>query len=95
MPRPKAPKKANGTLWNKDINAQQETVDTSSSSAPATPPSEPPPLIREPRKRNPPNYKLKVAILKSLQENYKVDDATLDQIAELFHIFARASVLKL
>ena len=78
----------------KDILAQQETVSSSSSEAVQTPPPEPPPLIREPRKRNPPNYKLKMAILKTLENNYKVDEATLDQVAELFHIFTRASVLK-
>ena len=92
---PRKPTKANGTVWNKDVLAQQETVSSSSSSeAVQTPPPEPPPLVREPRKRNPPNYKLKMAILKTLENNYKVDDATLDQVAELFHIFTRASVLK-
>ena len=96
MPRnPKAPTKANGTVWKTDILAQQETVSSpSSAEAPLTLPPEPPPLVREPRKRNPPNYKLKMAILKTLENNYKVDDATLDQVAELFHIFSRASVLK-
>ena len=44
MPRPKAPTKANGALWNKDISAQQETVDTTSSSAPATPPTRATPI---------------------------------------------------
>ena len=90
MPR----KPTNTTVWKKDILAQQETVSSSSSEAVQTPPPEPTPLIREPRKRNPPNYKLKLALLKTLEENYKVDDATLVQVAELFHIFARASVFK-
>ena len=94
---PRKPTKANGTVWKKDVFAQQETVSSSSSSEAVQtppPPPEPPQLTREPRKRNPPNYKLKLALLKTLEENYKVDDATLDQVAELFHIFARASVLK-
>ena len=91
MPR----KPTNTTVWKKDILAQQETVSSSSSEAVQTPPPpEPPALTREPRKRNPPNYKLKMAILKTLENNYKVDDATLDQVADLFHIFTRASVLK-
>ena len=90
MPR----KPSNTTVWKKDILAQQETVSSSSSGAVQTPPPEPTPLIREPRKRNPPHYKLKMAILKTLENNYKVDEATLDEIAGLFHIFARAAVLK-
>ncbi len=31
-----------------------------------TPPPSPPALVREPKKRNPPNYKLKMGILKTL-----------------------------
>ena len=90
MPR----KPSNTTVWKKDILAQQETVSSSSSEAVQTPPPEPPQLIREPRKSNPQNYKLKMALLKTLENNYKVDEATLDQVAELFHIVSRASVLK-
>ena len=60
---------------------------------PPTPPPSPPTLERQPRKRNPPNYKLKMGILQTLQEKYKVDDAILDEIADLFHIFARASAI--
>ena len=53
---------------------------------PPTPPSSPPPLERVPKKRNPPNYKLKIRLLHLLNEKYKVDDATLVAIADLFHI---------
>ena len=93
---PRKPTKANGTVWNKDVLAQQETVSSSSSSEAV----QPPPTWATPfspgatQKEPPPNYKLKLALLKTLKENYKVDDATLDQVADLFHIFARASVIK-
>ena len=62
---------------------------------PTPPPSPPTPpvLERQPKKRNPPNYKLKMGILNTLQEKYKVEDAVLDEIADLFHIFARASAI--
>ena len=60
---------------------------------PPTPPPSPPTLERQPRKRNPPNYKLKMGILHTLQEKYKVDDAILDETADFFHIFARASAI--
>ena len=53
---------------------------------PPSPPSSPPPLERVPKKRNPPNYKLKIRLLHLLNEKYKVDDATLAAIADLFHI---------
>ena len=53
---------------------------------PPTPPSSPPPLERVPKKRNPPNYKLKIRLLHILSAKYKVDDATLGTIADLFHI---------
>ena len=34
-----------------------------------------------------------MGILHTLQEKYKVEDAVLDEIADLFHIFARASAI--
>jgi len=52
----------------------------------SSPPSSPPPLERVPKKRNPPNYKLKIRLLHILSAKYKVDDATLGAIADLFHI---------
>ena len=51
-----------------------------------SPPPSPPPLERSPKKRNPPNYKLKIRLLHILSAKYKVDDATLGAIADLFHI---------
>ena len=53
---------------------------------PSSPPSSPPPLERVSKKRNPPNYKLKIRLLHILSAKYKVDDATLGAIADLFHI---------
>ena len=57
---------------------------------PPTPPPSPPPtplpLEKVPKKRNPPNYKLKIRLLHLLNEKYKVDDATLVAVADLIHI---------
>ena len=53
---------------------------------PSSPPSSPPPLERVPKRRNPPNYKLKIRLLHILSAKYKVDDATLVAVADLFHI---------
>ena len=87
MPRAKA--KAKETPINEIIVKEEKTPDPT---PPPSPPS-PPVLERQPKKRNPPNYKLKMGILQTLQEKYKVDDAILDEIADLFHIFARASAI--
>ena len=87
MPRAKA--KANETPINQIIVKEEKTPDPT---PPPSPPS-PPVLERQPKKRNPPNYKLKMGILHVLQEKYKVEDAVLDEIADLFHIFARASAI--
>ena len=87
MPRAKA--KAKETPINEIIIKEEKIPDPT---PPPSPPS-PPVLERQPKKRNPPNYKLKMGILQTLQEKYKVDDAILDDIADLFHIFARASAI--
>ena len=87
MPRAKA--KANETPINQIIVKEEKILDPT---PPPIPPS-PPVLERQPKKRNPPNYKLKMGILHILQEKYKVEDAVLDEIADLFHIFARASAI--
>ena len=87
MPRSKA--KAKEIPINEIIVKEEKIPDPT---PPPSPPS-PPVLERQPKKRNPPNYKLKMGILHTLQEKYKVDDAILDEIADLFHIFARASAI--
>ena len=90
---PKAKSKAKPT--DNPINQLiiKETEPDPEPTPPPTPPPSPPTLERQPRKRNPPQYKLKMEILHILQEKYKVDDATLDEIANLFHIFARVSAI--
>ena len=71
---------------NKIVIKEPTPPPTPPPSPPPTPPPSPPPLERFPKKRNPPHYKLKIRLLHLLNEKYKVDDATLAAIAELFHI---------
>ena len=87
MPRAKA--KAKEPTLNQIIVKEEKIPDPTPPPSPPTPPV----LERQPKKRNPPNYKLKMGILQTLQEKYKVDDAILNEIADLFHIFARASAI--
>ena len=87
MPRAKA--KAKEIPINEIIVKEEKIPDPTPPPSPPTPPV----LERQPKNRNPPNYKLKMGILQTLQEKYKVDDAILDEIADLFHIFARASAI--
>ena len=68
MPRAKAKPKENPI--NQLIIKEPEPVPEPT--PPPTPPPSPPSLKREPRKRNPPNYKLKMGILHILQENIKL-----------------------
>ena len=94
MPRAKA--KAKEPTLNQIIVKEEKIPDPTPPPSPPTPPPSPPSppvLERQPKKRNPPNYKLKMGILHVLQEKYKVEDAVLDEIADLFHIFARASAI--
>ena len=87
MPRAKA--KAKDTPINQIIIKEEKIPDPT---PPPSPPS-PPVLERQPKKRKPANYKLKMTILQTLQEKYKVDDKVLSEIADLFHIFARDTAI--
>ena len=91
MPRAKA--KAKEIPINEIIVKEEKIPDHTPPPTPSTTPPPPPVLERQPKKRNPPNYKLKMGILQTLQEKYKVDNAILNEIADLFHIFARASAI--
>ena len=80
------PAKSKAKAKPKDPPTNEIIVKEPTPPPPPTPPSSPPPLERVPKKRNPPNYKLKIRLLHLLNEKYKVDDATLAAIADLFHI---------
>ena len=87
MPRAKA--KAKDTPINQIIIKEEKIPDPTPPPSPPTPPV----LERQPKKRKPANYKLKMTILQTLQEKYKVDDKVLSEIADLFHIFARDTAI--
>ena len=87
MPRAKA--KAKETPINQIIIKEEKIPDPTPPPSPPTPPV----LERQPKKRKPANYKLKMTILQTLQEKYKVDDKVLSEIADLFHIFARDTAI--
>ena len=78
---------------NKIVIKEPTPPPTPPPSPPPTPPPSPPPLERFPKKRNPPHYKQKMAILQILQQKYKVDAEIIADIAELFHLFGRVSLL--
>ena len=87
MPRAKAKAKENPI--NQIIIKEEKIPDPTPPPSPPTPPV----LERQPKKRKPANYKLKMTILQTLQEKYKVDDKVLSEIADLFHIFARDTAI--
>ena len=87
MPRAKAKAKENPI--NQIIIKEEKIPDPTPPPSPPTPPV----LERQPQKRKPANYKLKMTILQTLQEKYKVDDKVLSEIADLFHIFARDTAI--
>ena len=69
MPRAKA--KAKEPTLNQIIVKEEKIPDPTPPPSPPTPPPSPPSppvLERQPKKRNPPNYKLKMGILHTLQE---------------------------
>ncbi len=82
MPQVKAKAKAKQNPINEIIIKEEKIPDPT---PPPSPPS-PPALERQPKKRNPPHYKLKMSILNTLKEQYKVDNEIINQISELFHI---------
>ena len=87
MPRAKA--KVKDTPINEIIIKEEKIPDPTPPPSPPTPPV----LERQPKKRKPANYKLKMTILQTLQDKYKVDDQVLNEIADLFHIFARDTAI--
>ena len=73
MPRAKA--KAKDTPINQIIIKEEKIPDPTPPPSPPTPPPSPPTppvLERQPKKRKPANYKLKMTILQTLQENIKL-----------------------
>ena len=66
MPRAKA--KAKDTPINQIIIKEEKIPDPTPPPSPPTPPV----LERQPKKRKPANYKLKMTILQTLQENIKL-----------------------
>ena len=68
MPRSKA--KAKEIPINEIIVKEEKPLDPTPPPTPPIAPPSPPVLQREPKKRKPPNYKLKMNILQNLQENF-------------------------
>ena len=87
MPRAKA--KAKDTPINQIIIKEEKIPDPTPPPSPPTPPV----LERQPKKRKPANFKLKMTILQTLAVKYKVDDQLLSEIADQFHIFARDTAI--